>query len=239
MEETRVVFLRHAQSEWNVANRFTGWADAGLTPDGEREARRAGRRLADAGYIFDEAHASLLRRTHRTLDIVLEELGTSSIPRHHSWRLNERHYGALQGLDKAEIAQKYGEMQYQRWRRGYRDKPPMLASDDPRHPRFDDRYADMPEVLLPDSESLAQTRTRVAAYWSEVLAPRVRSGLRLIVASHGNTLRALFMHLQGLSEAEVERLEIPTGHPLVARFDARDALLGISPLGEAPCVLAA
>jgi 2,3-bisphosphoglycerate-dependent phosphoglycerate mutase len=230
MQKRQVVFLRHAQSEWNVANRFTGWADVGLTPAGEAEARAAGRRLAAAGLSFDEAHASLLARTHRTLDMVLEEMGLSAIPRHYFWPLNERHYGALQGLDKHEIARRHGEAQFQRWRRGYRDTPPPLAHDDARHPRFDRRYAHIAPHHLPGGESLQDTRRRVARYWTHKLVPQVRAGTRVIVASHGNTLRALMMELQGLSEAEVERLEIPTGTPLVCEFDATMRLLDLTPL---------
>lgn len=226
MEQRRIVFLRHAQSEWNVANRFTGWADVGLTEAGKAEARQAGRMLAEAGFAFDEAHASLLWRTQHTLDIVLHAIGID-IPRHHDWRLNERHYGALQGLNKQETAQRYGEAQFQRWRRGYRDLPPALDQEDQRHPRFDVNYAHVESALLPAAENLAATRERVVGYWSEVLAPRMMAGTRLIVASHGNTLRALMMELQGLSESEVERLEIPTGTPLVCDFDPSGCMSGM------------
>jgi 2,3-bisphosphoglycerate-dependent phosphoglycerate mutase len=216
-QASTVVLLRHAQSVWNLENRFTGWADVGLSAHGRGEARLAGERLR---FAFDVAFVSRRARARQTLDIVLAELGQTGLPVGVSWRLNERHYGALQGLDKAETAARYGAGQFQRWRRGYLDRPPALAVDDRRHPRFDVAYADVPPELLPAAESLADTERRVVPYWQQVIAPQVAAGRRVLIVAHGNTLRALIRHLDGLSIAAVEKLEVPTGQPLVYRFDA-------------------
>jgi 2,3-bisphosphoglycerate-dependent phosphoglycerate mutase len=218
-----VVLLRHAQSVWNVENRFSGWADVDLSPNGIEEAFRAGAQLHRQGFVFDIAYVSRLMRARHTLDIVLAELGQNDVPVEVSWRLNERHYGALQGLDKAETALRYGAAQFQRWRRGYRDTPPALAADDPRHPRRDPAYADVAPELLPATESLADTERRVVPYWQEVIAPPLAAGKTALVVAHGNTLRALVKYLKNLTEAEVERLEIPTGQPLIYEpFDFHD-----------------
>jgi 2,3-bisphosphoglycerate-dependent phosphoglycerate mutase len=213
-----VVFIRHAQSEWNLSNRFTGWTDVDLTAQGEQEAVEAGRLLAQGGFAFDEAHTSFLRRTQRTLDLVLATMRQNDIPVYRCWLLNERHYGALQGLDKAEILQRYGSEQFKRWRRGYRERPPALVEDDSRHPRFDPLYADISRGELPATESLEDTRRRVARYWEERLVPRLRDGRRMLVSTHGNTLRALIMHLDNLGESDVEGIEVPTGNPLIYTF---------------------
>lgn len=210
-----LVLLRHAQSVWNVENRFSGWADVDLSAHGVDEARAAGVELRRRGFVFDIAFVSRHKRARRTLDLVLAELGQTGLPVEVSWRLNERHYGALQGLDKAETAARYGADQFRRWRRGYRDTPPALMADDPRHPRFDPAYADVPVELLPAAESLADTERRVVPYWQRVIAPPLAAGRTTLVVAHGNTLRALVKYLRNLSEAAVERLEIPTGKLLI------------------------
>jgi 2,3-bisphosphoglycerate-dependent phosphoglycerate mutase len=210
-----LVLLRHAQSQWNLENRFTGWADVGLTDLGREEARRAARELAAAGLRFDEAHVSRLSRARETLDIVLTDLGSAELPVYESWRLNERHYGSLQGLDKSETAARHGEAQVLRWRRGYADRPPALDPTDPRHPANDPAFAALPRSARVGTENLADTLARLLPYWEERLLPALRAGRDLLVASHGNTLRALIKHLEGLSVAEVEGLEIPTATPVV------------------------
>ena len=215
-----LVLLRHAQSLWNLENRFSGWADMDLSEGGIAEAHRAGRLLRDHGLRFDRAFVSPLKRATQTLDIVRAELGQDKLPATVDWHLNERHYGALQGLDKAETAARYGAEQFQRWRRGYRDTPPPLAPNDPRHPRFDARYADLPTERLPATESLEDTERRVVAYWRQAIVPHLERGETVLVVSHGNTLRALVKHLRGMSESEVERLDIPTGVPLVYEYRA-------------------
>jgi 2,3-bisphosphoglycerate-dependent phosphoglycerate mutase len=217
-----VVLLRHGHSLWNLTDRFTGWTDVALTGIGIDEAERAGHRLAAAGYRFDEAHVSVLRRTRQTARAVLAVAGDVAAPVHATWRLNERHYGALQGLAKQEIFATWGEARSRAWWRGYHAPPPALDADDPRHPRFDARYADLDPALLPAGESLADCQRRVLPYWRDVLLPRIAAGRRLLVVSHGNTLRALVMHLDGLTPEAMERVEIPSARPLVYRFD--DAL---------------
>lgn len=212
-----VVLLRHAQSQWNVANRFSGWADMGLSAAGVAEAHRAGERLRALGFRFDRAFVSPLTRATHTLDIVRAELSQRQLPVTVDWHLNERHYGALQGLDKDETAARYGAGQLHRWRRGYHDTPPPLAPNDPRHPQFDSRYADVPRHQLPASESLADTERRVVPYWQARIAPLLAAGMNVLVVAHGNTLRALVKHLNDLSIPEVERLEIATATPLIFR----------------------
>ncbi len=216
--ERVVVFIRHGHSEWNLGDRFTGWTDIALTETGLGEAAAAGRRLAAAGYAFDEAHASVLRRTRQTIETLVAAMGHPPLPIEESWRLNERHYGALQGMVKKDIFAAWGEEQSRRWWRGYVDAPPPLAIDDPRHPRFDARYADLDPALLPATESLADCQRRTLPYWHEVLAPRVRAGRRLLVASHGNTLRGLVMHFDGIEAEAMVHVEIPPGVPLLYRF---------------------
>lgn len=213
-----LVLLRHAQSVWNVENRFSGWADVGLSERGLEEAHLAGEQLRRQGIVFNIAFVSRLARAKDTLNIVLAELGQTSLPIETSWQLNERHYGALQGLNKADTAARYGAEQFQRWRRGYRDTPPALAADDPRHPRHDPAYADVPAELLPATESLADTEQRVVPYWQQHIAPHLARGDNVLIVAHGNTLRALIKHLDNLSEAEVEKLEIPTGQPLIQDY---------------------
>ena len=210
-----LVLLRHAQSTWNVENRFSGWADVDLTPQGVEEARRAGHMLHAQGLTIDVAFVSRLKRARRTLELVLHEMKQTRVPVGVSWRLNERHYGALQGLDKAETAKQYGAEQFHRWRRGYADTPPAQEHDDPRHPRFDALYHDVPADLLPATESLADTERRVLLYWESVIVPQLAAGKTVLVVAHGNTLRTLVKHLDELTIPEVEKLEIPTGVPRV------------------------
>ena len=210
-----LVLLRHGHSEWNLTDRFTGWTDIPLTETGLAEATDAGQRLARAGYAFDEVHISVLQRTRQTAEKLLQAMGTPNLPIFATWRLNERHYGALQGLNKKEIFATWGEQESRKWWRGYYAPPPPVALDDPRHPRFDPLYTDLPPADLPASESLSDCQRRTLPYWNEVLAPRLRQGKRLLVISHGNTLRGLVMHLERLSAEAMEHVEIPSGVPLV------------------------
>jgi 2,3-bisphosphoglycerate-dependent phosphoglycerate mutase len=215
----RLVLLRHGESDWNRENRFTGWTDVDLSARGVEEARAAGRLLKSEGLQFDAAFTSLLKRAIRTLDIVLHELELSWIPVEKSWRLNERHYGALQGLDKAETAAKFGEQQVLAWRRAYDTPPPPLEPSDPRHPGRDPRYASLKRDELPLTECLKDTVARVLPYWSSAIAPAVRAGRRVLVAAHGNSLRALVKYLDGVSDADIVGLNIPTGIPLLYDLD--------------------
>jgi 2,3-bisphosphoglycerate-dependent phosphoglycerate mutase len=225
----RLVLLRHGESGWNRENRFTGWTDVDLSQKGSEEARAAGRSLAAEGYRFDLAFTSLLRRAIRTLWIALEELDQMWLPVEKSWRLNERHYGALQGLDKAETAAKYGEKQVLLWRRSYDTPPPPLAKDDARYEGGDPRYAGVP---VPLSECLKDTVARVIPYWTSAIAPAVSAGRRVLIAAHGNSLRALVKHLDGISDADVMGLNIPTGIPLVYELDSRLRPLRHAYLGD-------
>jgi 2,3-bisphosphoglycerate-dependent phosphoglycerate mutase len=215
----RLVLLRHGESTWNKENRFTGWTDVDLTDKGREEAREAGRLLKAEGFEFDVAYTSVLTRAIRTLWIALDELGSMWIPIHPSWRLNERHYGGLQGLNKAETAAKHGEAQVKVWRRSYDIPPPPLAADDPRHPSLDRRYAALPAGDVPLTESLKDTVARFLPHWHEVIAPSIRSDQRVVIAAHGNSLRALVKYLDGVSEADIVELNIPTGIPLVYELD--------------------
>ena len=214
-----LVLLRHRQSTWNLENRFTGWTDVDLTPGGVEEAHRAARLLAEEGFTFDEAYTSVLKRAIRTLWIVLDDMDLMWVPVVRDWRLNERHYGALQGLNKAEMTEKYGAEQVLQWRRSYATPPPPLDLDDPRHPAHERRYAGVPPGSLPRGESLADTVARFLPAWHGVLAPRVREGRKVLIAAHGNSLRALVKYLDGMSEEEVVGLNIPTGIPLVYELD--------------------
>jgi len=213
-----LVLVRHGHSEWNLANRFTGWADIPLTDVGLTEAAAAGRRLKQAGYGFDEVHGSVLQRTRQTVVALLAAMEAPEVPLFTSWRLNERHYGALQGMNKQEIFATWGEEASRRWWRGYYEAPPPLDRDDPRHPRFDPLCADLDPRDLPASESLRDCQQRTLPYWNEVLVPRLRAGRRLLVVSHGNTLRGLVMHLDGISAEAMEQVEIPAGVPLIYRL---------------------
>ena len=215
----KLVLVRHGQSTWNLENRFTGWTDVGLTDLGRREALEAGKLLREGGYVFDIAYTSVLRRAIQTLWIVLQEMGLEWIPEVKAWQLNERHYGALQGLNKAETAEKFGEAQVKAWRRSYDIPPPVLEPDDERHPRFDPRYASLSPDELPATESLKITLDRVLPYWHSTLAPEIKSGRRVIVAAHGNSIRAMVKFLDNVSEAEISELNIPTGLPLIYELD--------------------
>jgi 2,3-bisphosphoglycerate-dependent phosphoglycerate mutase len=216
----RIVLLRHGESTWNMENRFTGWTDVDLSERGRAEAHRAGQLLKAEGYGFDVAFTSVLKRAVRTLWIALDELNLMWIPIEHSWRLNERHYGALQGLNKAETAAKYGDAQVKTWRRGYDVRPPELTEDDPRWPGRDARYHDLPRQDIPQTESLRDTVARFLPYWREAIAPAVKAGQRVIVAAHGNSLRALVKYLDDISDDDIVEVNIPTGVPLVYELDA-------------------
>jgi 2,3-bisphosphoglycerate-dependent phosphoglycerate mutase len=216
----RVVLLRHGESTWNRENRFTGWVDVDLSEKGLDEAHAAGRLLKDAGYTFDVAYSSLLKRAIRTLWIVQDELDLLWIPVQRTWRLNERHYGALQGLNKAETAARHGETQVKIWRRSYDIPPPPLTVDDSQYPGHDPRYAGLPSADLPLTECLKDTVARFLPYWHDTIAPAIRAGQRVVVAAHGNSLRALVKYLDGVSDHDIVELNIPTGIPLVYELDA-------------------
>jgi 2,3-bisphosphoglycerate-dependent phosphoglycerate mutase len=215
----KLVLLRHGESIWNRENRFTGWTDVDLSEHGCEEARRAGRLLKESGYTFDVAYTSVLRRAVKTLWLALEQMDLMWIPIHNSWRLNERHYGALQGLNKAETAQKFGEEQVLAWRRSYDTPPPALTADDPRHPGNDPRYASLSKAEFPLTECLKDTVARFLPYWHETIAPAVRSGKRVVIAAHGNSLRALVKYLDDMSDEDIVALNIPTAIPLVYELD--------------------
>ncbi len=211
--------IRHGESTWNRENRFTGWTDVPLNEAGIAEAHEAARLLTAEGMSFDVAHTSVLKRAIHTLDIVLADMDLSWIPVRKHWRLNERHYGALQGLNKAETAREHGEEQVHVWRRSYDVSPPPLDVDDDRHPRHDPRYPWMPPDLLPATECLADVVERMLPYWHDAIVPDLRRGERVLIAAHGNSLRALVKHLDGISDDEIPALNIPTGVPLVYRLD--------------------
>ncbi len=215
----KLVLLRHGESTWNKENRFTGWTDVDLSRKGIEEARKAGRLLKEKGFTFDVAFTSVLKRAIRTLWLVLDEMDLMWIPVYRSWRLNERHYGALQGLNKAETAAKYSEAQVLIWRRSYDVRPPGLKKTDPRYPGNDPIYAGLNEKDIPLTECLKDTVERFLPYWHEVLAPMVKSGRRTIISAHGNSLRALVKYLDHISDDEIVRLNIPTGIPLVYELD--------------------
>ena len=215
----KLVLMRHGESQWNLENRFTGWTDIDLTEAGRDQARRAGELLKETGYVFDVAFTSVLKRAIRTLWIALDAMDTMYLPVHNNWRLNERHYGDLQGLNKAEMAAQYGDEQVLIWRRAYAIAPNPIALDDPRHPRFDPRYAKLTPQQLPATECLQDTVARVLPFWDETIAPSIRAGRRVLVAAHGNSLRALIMHLDNVSDDDIVHLNIPTGQPLVYELD--------------------
>ncbi len=221
----KLVLLRHGESTWNLENRFTGWTDVDLSLKGIEEARNGARLLREGGFSFDLAHTSLLKRAIRTLWIVLDGMDLMWIPVYNHWRLNERHYGALQGLNKAETAAKYGEKQVLLWRRSYADPPPVLTPDDPRYPGHDMRYADLGPAELPLAESLKDTVARFLPYWQQRIVPDLKAGRRVLIAAHGNSLRALVKHLDGVSDDAIVALNIPTGMPLV--YELNDNLTPI------------
>jgi 2,3-bisphosphoglycerate-dependent phosphoglycerate mutase len=215
----KIVLIRHGESEWNKANLFTGWTDVDLSEKGVIEAKEAGRRLKEAGFTFDEAHTSVLKRAIRTLWLVLDEMDLMYTPIHHDWRLNERHYGALQGLNKAETAAKYGEEQVLIWRRSYDIPPPELEKNDERYPGFDPRYKNLETRQVPLCESLKDTVARTMPFWNDVIIPRLAAGRKMVVAAHGNSLRAIVKNLDHISDTDIVSLNIPTGIPLVYEFD--------------------
>lgn len=215
----RVVLLRHGESVWNKENLFTGWTDVDLSEKGRQEAQEAGRVLKQQGYVFDVAYTSLLKRAIRTLWITLDEMDLMWIPVFRDWRLNERHYGALQGLNKSETAAKYGEQQVKVWRRSYDIPPPPLEESDPRYPGHDLRYKNLTKAQLPLTECLKDTVARFLPCWNDVIAPDVRSGRRVLITAHGNSLRALIKYLDDVPESEITELNVPTGMPLIYELD--------------------
>ena len=219
----RLVLLRHGESEWNLKNLFTGWYDCDLTATGEAQAVAAGRLMAERGVLPDVVHTSVLVRAIRTAELALREMGRSWIPVRRSWRLNERHYGDLQGLNKKETAERFGAGQVKVWRRSYDVPPPPMARDDERNVRHDPRYAGLPPEIVPDTECLADVVARMLPYWYDAIVPDLVPGRTVLVAAHGNSLRALVKHLQGLTDDEVVELNIPTGEPLV--YDLGDDYL--------------
>jgi 2,3-bisphosphoglycerate-dependent phosphoglycerate mutase len=235
----KLVLLRHGESTWNKENRFTGWTDVDLSERGREEAAEAGRLLKEGGYIFDQAYVSVLKRAIRTLWIALDQLDRMWIPVEKDWRLNERHYGALQGLNKAETAARHGEDQVHIWRRSYDIPPPPLAPDDERHPSRDPRYAGLAAADLPLTESLKETVARFLPYWHGTIAPAITSGKRVLVAAHGNSLRALVKYLDNVSESQIVELNIPTGIPLVYELDADLKPIRHYYLGDAAAAAAA
>ena len=233
----KLVLIRHGQSVWNLDNRFTGWMDVALSDRGVKEARNAGRTLREKGFRFDLVMTSFLKRSIRTLWLIQEELDQMYLPVHTDWRLNERHYGALQGLNKQETAEKHGAEQVLKWRRGYAVRPPALAEDDSTHPSADPRYNGF--TNLPASESLADTLVRVQQWWDEILVPELRRGQRVLIVAHGNSLRAMVKFLDGMSEDEVLQLNIPTGIPMVYEFQDDLAVKGCSYLVDEDVLAAA
>jgi 2,3-bisphosphoglycerate-dependent phosphoglycerate mutase len=221
----RLALLRHGQSAWNLANRFTGWTDVDLSELGVSEAHQAAMLLAKQAHVYDIAFTSVLKRAIRTLWIVLDNMDLMWIPVEHSWRLNERHYGALQGLDKTETAREYGAEQVRNWRRGFSMRPPAVSIEDPRHPRFDRRYAHLEVTHLPSGESLEDTLNRLLPYWRVTIVPRLQQGSNVLLVAHGNSLRALVKHLDHLSDAEIVDVEIPTGIPVIYHLDDRLAVM--------------
>jgi 2,3-bisphosphoglycerate-dependent phosphoglycerate mutase len=215
----KLVLVRHGQSTWNLENRFTGWTDVDLSEQGVREAHEAAEALRDEGYTFDVAFTSVLKRAIRTLWILQDDMDLMWLPVYRSWRLNERHYGALQGLNKSDMVEKFGLEQVQIWRRSYDIPPEPLSEDDPRHPCHDRRYADVPRELLPATESLKTTLERVLPYWHETIVPVLRQRQRVLISAHGNSMRALVKYLDDVSDEKITQLNIPTGIPLVYELD--------------------
>jgi 2,3-bisphosphoglycerate-dependent phosphoglycerate mutase len=235
----KLILVRHGQSIWNLENLFTGWTDVDLADQGREEAERAGRQLLEEKLVVDVAFTSVLKRANRTLWIMLDEMDRMWIPVERSWRLNERHYGALQGLNKAQTVERHGEAQVKIWRRSYDIPPPPLAADDERHPRFDPRYAEVPAAELPAAESLQDTLARVLPFWHSRIAPELRGGRNVLVAAHGNSLRAMVKMLNNVSESEIVELNIPTGVPLLYELDPQLRPLGSRYLGDPAAIAAA
>ena len=219
MKKHKLVLLRHGESQWNLENRFTGWADVSLSEKGIDEASSSGKILKENRFNFNKVFTSVLKRANRTMDICLKEMNINNIPIEYNWRLNERHYGALQGLNKIETAKRYGDEQVLIWRRSYSTPPPPLEINDERHPRFEDKYKNLSEKELPTSESLKDTVNRFLPYWHETVAQSIQSGEKVLIVAHGNSLRALVKYLDNISEEEIVGLNIPTGEPLVYELD--------------------
>lgn len=234
-----LVLIRHGESEWNKLNLFTGWTDVELSEKGREEAKNGGKLLKEAGFHFDIAYTSYLRRAIHTLNFVLSELEEEYIPVIKTWKLNERHYGALQGLNKAETAQKYGDAQVKVWRRSYDVQPPALEESDPRNPANQHIYDDVSRECLPLTECLKDTVARVLPYFEEVIKPEIKAGKKVIIAAHGNSLRALVKHLENISDDDIVNLNIPTGVPLVYEFDENFNVLGKRYLGDEEKIKAA
>jgi 2,3-bisphosphoglycerate-dependent phosphoglycerate mutase len=228
----KLVLVRHGQSEWNQSNRFTGWTDVELTEEGRQEAHRAGQRLKQANYRFDLAYTSCLKRAIKTLHIILDEMDQLWIPEYKDWKLNERHYGALESLNKSETAEKYGEEQVRRWRRSYETPPPPVTREDRRFPGNDPRYGHVAADRLPVGESLKDTKIRVVDYWQQVIAPQISQGKRVLIAAHGNSLRALVKHINKLNDQEIMEFEIPTGIPLIYELTEELELVRFYRLGD-------
>ncbi len=235
----KLILVRHGQSLWNLENLFTGWTDIDLAPAGREEAVRAGRQLIEEQISVDVAFTSVLKRAIRTLWIMLDEMDRMWIPVERSWRLNERHYGALQGLNKTQTVERHGEAQVKIWRRSYDVPPPPLPADDPRHPRFDARYAGVPAAEIPSAESLKDTLERVLPLWNARIAPELRAGRNVLVAAHGNSLRAMVKMLDEMSERDIVELNIPTGVPLLYELDAQLKPVSSRYLGDPEAVAAA
>ena len=217
----KLILVRHGESIWNKENKFTGWADVELSEKGEQEARQAGKRIKEAGITFDLAYSSVLKRAIRTQHLIAEEVDRLWVPEIHHWRLNERHYGALQGLNKADTAAKYGKEQVHIWRRSYDVPPPILKNDDPRSAVFDVKYKNLDPAIIPQGESLALTVKRVLPFWQDHIAPALLSGKTVLVAAHGNSLRALVKYLDDINDQDIINLEIPTGIPQIYELDAK------------------
>ncbi len=235
----KLVLIRHGESTWNLENRFTGWTDVDLTPTGVEQAKNAGRLLKAEGYDFDLAYTSVLKRATRTLWHTLDEMDRTWLPVDHSWRLNERHYGDLQGLNKADMAKQYGEAQVLQWRRSYDVPPPALAPTDPRSERGDLRYAKLQPEQIPLTECLKDTVARVLPFWNESMAPAIKSGKRVVVAAHGNSIRALIKYLDNISDDAIVGVNVPNGIPLVYELDADLKPLRHYYLGDAQAAAAA
>ena len=219
MKNRKIVFLRHGESQWNLENRFTGWTDVNLTSKGQSEARLSGEKLKNEGFSFNLVYTSVLKRAEETMKICLTNMQLSDITIIKDWRLNERHYGTLQGLNKAKTAQKYGKKQVLTWRRSYNTSPPKLDFDDSRHPRFEKKYNNLEPHQLPISESLKDTTNRVLPLWDEMIAPNIHSGENILIVAHGNSIRALIKHIDKISDEKIIEVNVPTGIPLVYEFD--------------------
>ena len=235
----KVVLIRHGESEWNMENRFTGWTDVPLSEKGTSEAHEAGKLLKQEGFVFDLAFTSVLKRAIKTLWLTLEEMDLMWIPVIHSWRLNERHYGALQGLNKSETAAKYGDDQVKIWRRSYDIRPPLLEKNDERHPAKDPRYVSLLPEELPDGECLADTVGRVVPYWEKTIVPEIKAGKKIVIAAHGNSLRALVKFLDDISDKDILELNIPTGVPLLYELNSDMKPLNHRYLGDQEAIAAA